>query len=239
MAKGGIVGMRKNQANLTAAEWTAFQNALAVGTNLANPAPRYRDFVRVHVAAMSPAGMPWAVHGMPQMGMDGRNFLAWHRHYLLVFERRLQAIDANVTVPYWDWIAQPQVPPQLSGSAFLNRWGVARAWDPAQLPHQPDVDAATRRADFPSFQSRLEDVHNAVHRAVGGTMKSPSSPADPIFWLHHANVDRLWAQWQASPTGANPPNATERLQPASGYAVRFGVRVDTLMDVVALGYGYA
>jgi len=123
VAKGGIVGMRKNQANLTAAEWTAFQNALAVGTNLANPAPRYRDFVRVHVAAMSPAGMPWAVHGMPQMGMDGRNFLAWHRHYLLVFERRLQAIDANVTVPYWDWIAQPQVPPQLSGSAFLNRWG--------------------------------------------------------------------------------------------------------------------
>jgi tyrosinase len=22
------------------------------------------------------------------------------------------------------------------------------------------------------------------------------SPNDPIFWLHHANVDRIWAQWQ-------------------------------------------
>lgn len=31
-----------------------------------------------------------------------------------------------------------------------------------------------------------------------GTMDSiPSSPYDPIFWLHHANVDRLWAKWQA------------------------------------------
>lgn len=24
----------------------------------------------------------------------------------------------------------------------------------------------------------------------------PSSPYDPIFWLNHANVDRLWAEWQ-------------------------------------------
>ena len=30
-----------------------------------------------------------------------------------------------------------------------------------------------------------------------GTMDSiPSSPYDPIFWLNHANVDRLWAEWQ-------------------------------------------
>ena len=24
----------------------------------------------------------------------------------------------------------------------------------------------------------------------------PSSPYDPVFWLHHANADRLWAEWQ-------------------------------------------
>ncbi|WP_071783199.1 tyrosinase family protein [Rubidibacter lacunae] len=30
-----------------------------------------------------------------------------------------------------------------------------------------------------------------------GTMDSiPSSPYDPFFWLNHANVDRLWAEWQ-------------------------------------------
>jgi len=37
-----------------------------------------------------------------------------------------------------------------------------------------------------------------VHQLdILGTMDSiPCSPYDPIFWLHHANVDRLWAQWQ-------------------------------------------
>ncbi len=28
-------------------------------------------------------------------------------------------------------------------------------------------------------------------------MSQTFSPNDPIFWLHHANVDRLWANWRA------------------------------------------
>jgi tyrosinase len=56
-------------------------------------------------------------------------------------------------------------------------------------------------------------IHNYIHGLVGGvqvdasttpikfkglgTMSNiPSSPYDPVFWLHHANVDRLWAEWQ-------------------------------------------
>ncbi|HEX9668190.1 MAG TPA: tyrosinase family protein, partial [Thermoanaerobaculia bacterium] len=40
--------------------------------------------------------------------------------------------------------------------------------------------------------------HNVVHVAVGGSgwMSDPACAArDPIFWLHHANIDRLWQQW--------------------------------------------
>lgn len=113
--------------------------------------------------------------------MDGHNFLAWHRHYLAALERRLQVADPNVTVPYWDWIAQPQIPQQLTGAAFLNRWGVTRQWNPALLPLQADVAAALSRTDFSSFQQQLENVHGPVHNAVGGTMRTSSSPADPIF----------------------------------------------------------
>lgn len=50
-------------------------------------------------------------------------------------------------------------------------------------------------------------MHNRVHLWVGGgwedgeggfhtgTMTFMSSPADPVFWLHHAYVDYLWEQW--------------------------------------------
>lgn len=31
---------------------------------------------------------------------------------------------------------------------------------------------------------------------IGGNMVDQTSPNDPIFFLHHANVDRLWAMWQ-------------------------------------------
>jgi len=36
---------------------------------------------------------------------------------------------------------------------------------------------------------------------VGGHMLAMTSPNDPIFFLHHANVDRLWAKWQINHPG--------------------------------------
>lgn len=42
-------------------------------------------------------------------------------------------------------------------------------------------------------------LHNLVHVWVGGntgTMLPSTSPNDPVFFLHHCNVDRLWAIWQ-------------------------------------------
>ena len=47
------------------------------------------------------------------------------------------------------------------------------------------------------FRPVLEHlVHDPVHMWVGGTMELPTSPNDPVFFLHHANVDRLWAVWE-------------------------------------------
>ena len=46
----------------------------------------------------------------------------------------------------------------------------------------------------------LESIHDGVHVDVGGSghMGDPAVAAfDPIFWLHHCNVDRLLALWQA------------------------------------------
>ena len=75
----------------------------------------------------------------------------------------------------------------------------------------------------PSFRNRLEgwygegNIHNRVHLWVSGgtppefrdagSMFWRTSPNDPVFFLHHCNIDRLWAQWQAqNPTYGYVPN---------------------------------
>jgi tyrosinase len=39
-------------------------------------------------------------------------------------------------------------------------------------------------------------THNSGHNFIGGHMSGANSPNDPLFWLHHSNCDRLWANWQ-------------------------------------------
>jgi tyrosinase len=47
-----------------------------------------------------------------------------------------------------------------------------------------------------------ERIHNSVHVWMGGDMSLSSSPNDPAFFLHHCNVDRIWAAWQERHPGA-------------------------------------
>jgi tyrosinase len=53
--------------------------------------------------------------------------------------------------------------------------------------------------------------HNFVHRWVGGTkfsnMVQTFSPLDPIFWLHHCNIDRLYSNWLSRPQHVPPSDA--------------------------------
>ena len=52
------------------------------------------------------------------------------------------------------------------------------------------------------FRNRLEGwtpaggrMHNRVHVFIGGDMGPASSPNDPVFFLNHCNVDRIWEAW--------------------------------------------
>ena len=75
------------------------------------------------------------------------------------------------------------------------------------------------RAHFGRTTGLLEGTpHNAVHREVGrggGLMGDPATAAlDPIFWLHHANIDRLWNKWRQAghANSAKPGWLNERFQ---------------------------
>ncbi|SRR5260221_7454676 len=228
---------RKNQTSLSPNEWNDLIDAINKTHGMGIPRPRYRDFVKVHMRAMNPAdpvGMSWGVHTMGPM-MPGRNFLAWHRQFILQFERRLQVVHPNVTLPYWNAIVDRKIPKPLDAPALLSSWGVTRNWDPTQLATQADLNAANSMVTFTLFQRTLEGaVHGSVHNAVGGDMASSASPTDPLFWLHHANIDRLWAEWQKKHPGQNPPNGAEVLQPKP----IFGVKVSSVLSISTLGYQY-
>ena len=111
--------------------------------------------------------------------------------------------------PFKDWITQ-EVDDNgkfsLKGRLTRN-FGV----DIPTLPTQTDVYNAfcLEFYDTPywdvfskGFRNALEgwpngpQLHNRVHVWVGGTMEFMTSPNDPVFFLNHCNVDRLWAYWQ-------------------------------------------
>ena len=61
----------------------------------------------------------------------------------------------------------------------------------------------------------------------------PTAPADPVFWMHHAEIDRIWAAWQATHPGQNPTlaGAAATMDPWAE------TETDT-RDITALGYVY-
>jgi hypothetical protein len=63
-----------------------------------------------------------------------------------------------------------------------------------------------------TLRARSEDLHNLVHRWANGSMIRASSPNDPVFWMHHANIDRMWTLWQERNPALTP------YQNTSGFA---------------------
>ncbi|KAI9299044.1 Di-copper centre-containing protein, partial [Neoconidiobolus thromboides FSU 785] len=54
--------------------------------------------------------------------------------------------------------------------------------------------------NYDRFAQRLEGSPHALpHTFIGGDygdISSMSSPNDPIFWVHHGMIDKIWADWQ-------------------------------------------
>lgn len=101
------------------------------------------------------------------------------------------------------------------------------------------------------------DLHNLVHMwvagprdpagsgAIAGTMGDiMTSPNDPVFFLHHAQIDRVWAQWQERrgvetylPREGVPNNSLDSVMSPFDEAGLTVAPADVL-DVRALGYAY-
>jgi tyrosinase len=142
-------------------------------------------------------------------------FLAWHRGYLVHFERRLRAVsgDKALVLPYWNYYASPNLPAEFTNPNNGNPLYVERVNTnvASALSMDPFASKLTnfQRGMENAFETSIEDrPHNPVHDVIGGIMASMDSPLDPIFWLHHANIDRLWVAWCAAGGGRKMPAQT-------------------------------
>lgn len=144
-------------------------------------------------------------------------FLPWHRVYLTVFERHLQAAvsEPKLAIPYWDWYSSRAIPTILAekDNPLL---------DETRSPEAPEISdgrlgilSEADLVDFDNFQrfagGELGNVgqleggpHGGGHMYAGGNMGAFATAArDPLFLAHHGNIDRLWEVWRGA--GQNGP----------------------------------
>jgi tyrosinase len=194
-------------------------------------------------------------HGA-RVGMGGTMFpydlfLPWHRAYLTFFDNAARDQNPDAILPWWDWTSDDSHANGLpaayrSGGAALETGPMpAMAGDPERrttrnpnpptaLPTAARVEQLLDLTDFRDFSNQLQGVHDRVHGWVGGDMGVIATSAfDPVFWAHHAMIDRIWYLWQLRHGVNNIPS--EYLDKA----LFPGYTVEQVLDVRALGYDYA
>jgi tyrosinase len=247
---------RLNIDSMTADQLAVFRAAMSAATGISDERG-YNYQAGIH-------GLPLPIscdiaHGQPI-------FLPWHRAYLYFFELTLRDQQADVTLPWWDWTADPAIPEaygqqQVNGqpnplySAKVDpialkqgaRAGDVKGPETVRFPGQPgapplptadDVRAVLALGDFTDFTQQLEQLHNNVHVWVGGADGHmgdiPFAAFDPIFWAHHAMIDRVWRLWQLSnPQSGMPASLLNEALPP------FKMTVAQTLDAGVLGYDYA
>ncbi|MBV9833259.1 MAG: tyrosinase family protein [Alphaproteobacteria bacterium] len=214
-----MVRIRKNANQLSNGERDRFVSAFAKLNN--QGLGRFTDFNNMHKEPTLSQS-----HGAPA-------FLPWHRAYLLDLERELQAIDASVALPYWrfDQAAPKVFTLDFLGASDANGTVHFRNGNPLEFWKTDNTPGISRTPDFPLSQAppgpmseadtlalgnqfrtfrRMEgDPHGLAHTSFGGFIQDPRTAAkDPLFFLLHCNVDRLWAKWQRQNGRFDPAAAT-------------------------------
>jgi N-acetylneuraminic acid mutarotase len=187
-------------------------------------------------------------------------FLPWHRLMLNQFEGVIRDVlhDEDFTLPYWnpvtgnpDDLVLPAVF-RKPGTPLYNgtRWFWVNGGERIDNIYRDwiSLDVLNEKFYIDSPQGSLgfnpridQNPHFFTHLALGGDMAEFSTVGgDPIFYLHHANIDRIWESW--SRLGNTNPTDPKYLNRKFSYGDRSGKRADlpvSLADRTALlGYEY-
>lgn len=190
-------------------------------------------------------------HGTPY-------FFPWHRLYLYYFERVLQkaANDPKLRLPYWDYTdtAHVAMPKEFKSPTYVDAHGAtvpnplyesrrAPGWSSGSTldPTITNINRALNISYFlgsGGFQGTIEsrphgDVHCAVAPCKNTVMGAVGYSAnDPIFWMHHCNIDRMWDCWHSISGHPNPSDPNYLKQPFSYVDENGNLVTKTVNDII-------
>jgi N-acetylneuraminic acid mutarotase len=187
-------------------------------------------------------------------------FLPWHRLMLNEFEGVIREVlhDETFTLPYWNPVtgndADLVLPAvfRAPGTTLYNgtRWPWVNGGERIDILYRDWLSLDALNEDFyidsptgsHGFNPKLDtNPHFLTHLAVGGDMADFATVGgDPLFYLHHANLDRIWESWNR--LGHTNPTDPKYLNRTFAYGDRSGKRVDLPVSaadrVAQLGYEY-
>jgi len=162
---------------------------------------------------------------------DEPYFLPWHRMYVCFFEEIIRTVlkDPKFTLPYWNYSvpAGYAVPKEFrmqndplwgplyrpnrnstsnAGQAIFT--GMESASDLSPTPAMSETTYLPSGVKSGFNQTLDFGLHGNVHVFVGnstnGMGRIPWAANDPLFWMHHCNIDRIWVSWNNA--GHSNPN---------------------------------
>ena len=256
-ADGVAPSIRADQATLSPAKQTAFRNAIA---QLVKEG-KYLALIRFHMDMSHNMHGTMGEVGLYRFLAWHRRYLTALERELQRVDTVLRPGAAEkIGIPYWRW--QDPFPVWLAGflpakDPITRRKPPQRknAPPPAKangadieiIVHQFSIQTTGLPAenDYTKFTYGIEGWgkrpngtglpgHNHGHSWVGGIMNNTrTSPTDPVFWLHHAEIDRLWQIWRQ-----DNPAPTPRLAGLDRIMDPWAESYDELLDIAALGYAY-
>jgi len=124
--------------------------------------------------------------------------------------------------PFKDYINPLGPGHEIADHCISRNFNVEASWWMAQS----FIDYCRKYETFADFWWCAHGAsHLGGHGAIGGTLRNAiSSPGDPLFYLHHTFLDKVWSDWQLlSPStrifgkdamgGTNRPNPCNNVDP--------------------------
>ncbi|MBV9067901.1 MAG: tyrosinase family protein [Acidobacteria bacterium] len=201
------------------------------------------------------------------MGQNENYFLPWHRMVVFYFEEIIRNVSGvpSFTLPYWNYTVKGPlhgvIPPEFRkkgdatfGSLYIDKRNpgvnngdsISKGFnpDPINLDSFKQCNYQGNGSGVLGFCRDIDaNLHGQVHVRTGNQVNMgdvPWAAGDPIFWLHHCQIDRLWASWNAA-GHTNPsdnPFLIKTFTFADGKGNKVIAKIGDVLNIANMKYRY-